>query len=44
VIDQFIDGLSHAPKLFGKGCVAHVSMADPVCGRMVLVATGPAPV
>lgn len=32
VVDQFIDRTSgRATSFFGKGCVAHVSMADPVC-------------
>lgn len=34
-IDQFIDRTSQrASSFFGEGCVAHVSMADPVCGRL----------
>jgi 5'-methylthioadenosine phosphorylase len=44
VIDQFIDRTFARPKsFFGKGCVAHVSMAHPVCGRIgdALVAAGP---
>jgi len=44
VIDQFIDRtFSRAKSFFGTGCVAHVSMAHPVCGRIVdaLVAAGP---
>ncbi len=43
VIDQFIDRtFARAKSFFGTGCVAHVSMADPVCGRIgdALVATG----
>src|SRR5690242_11444752 len=35
VIDQFIDRTFARPKsFFGTGCVAHVSMAHPVCGRI----------
>src|ERR1700730_504566 len=44
VIDQFIDRtFARAKSFFGKGCVAHVSMAHPVCGRMgdALVEAGP---
>ena len=44
VIDQFIDRTYARPKsFFGKGLVAHVSMAHPVCGRVgdALVAAGP---
>ena len=44
VIDQFIDRTFARPKsFFGKGCVAHVSMAHPVCGRIgdALIAAGP---
>src|SRR5438105_9931824 len=43
VIDQFIDRtFARAKSFFGKGCVAHVSMAHPVCGRIgdTLVAAG----
>ena len=43
VIDQFIDRtFARAKSFFGMGCVAHVSMADPVCGRIgdALVAAG----
>jgi 5'-methylthioadenosine phosphorylase len=45
VIDQFIDRtFARAKSFFGRGCVAHVSMAHPVCGRIgdALVAAGPA--
>src|SRR5438270_6158098 len=45
VIDQFIDRtFARAKSFFGKGCVAHVSMAHPVCGRIgdALTAAGPA--
>ena len=44
VIDQFIDRtFARRKSFFGKGCVAHVSMAHPVCGRIgdELVAAGP---
>jgi 5'-methylthioadenosine phosphorylase len=44
VIDQFIDRTFARPKsFFGAGCVAHVSMAHPVCGRIgdALLAAGP---
>jgi 5'-methylthioadenosine phosphorylase len=44
VVDQFIDRTFARPKsFFGKGLVAHVSMAHPVCGRIgdALVAAGP---
>ena len=43
VIDQFIDRtVARAKSFFGKGCVAHVSMAHPVCGRIgdALIAAG----
>jgi 5'-methylthioadenosine phosphorylase len=45
VVDQFIDRtFARAKSFFGKGCVAHVSMAHPVCGRIgdALVAAGAA--
>src|SRR4029077_11804146 len=44
VIDQFIDRtFARATSFFGKGCVAHVSMAHPVCGRVgdALIEAGP---
>jgi 5'-methylthioadenosine phosphorylase len=44
VIDQFIDRtFARAKSFFGKGLVAHVSMAHPVCGRVgdALVEAGP---
>jgi 5'-methylthioadenosine phosphorylase len=44
VIDQFIDRtFARRKSFFEKGCVAHVSMAHPVCGRIgdALVAAGP---
>jgi 5'-methylthioadenosine phosphorylase len=35
LVDQFIDRTFARPKsFFGTGCVAHVSMARPVCGRL----------
>ena len=35
VVDQFIDRTkARADSFFGSGCVAHVSMADPVCERL----------
>ena len=35
LIDQFIDRTrSRDDSFFGTGCVAHVSLADPVCGRL----------
>src|SRR6266699_626007 len=35
VIDQFIDRtFAREKSFFGPGCVAHVSMAHPVCGRV----------
>jgi 5'-methylthioadenosine phosphorylase len=43
VIDQFIDRtFARQKSFFGKGCVAHVSMAHPVCSRVgdVLTAAG----
>ena len=44
VIDQFIDRtFARAKSFFGPGCVAHVSMAYPVCGRIgdALATAGP---
>ena len=43
VVDQFIDRtFARQKSFFGKGCVAHVSMAHPVCGRIgdALIAAG----
>jgi 5'-methylthioadenosine phosphorylase len=43
VIDQFVDRtFARAKSFFGKGLVAHVSMAHPVCGRIgdALIAAG----
>ena len=35
VVDQFIDRTkARADSFFGSGCVAHVSLADPVCARL----------
>jgi 5'-methylthioadenosine phosphorylase len=35
VVDQFIDrSFARTKSFFGTGCVAHVSMAHPVCGRL----------
>lgn len=35
IVDQFIDRtFKRETSYFGQGCVAHVSMADPVCARM----------
>ena len=35
VIDQFVDRtFAREKSFFGRGCVAHVSMAHPVCGRI----------
>ena len=45
VVDQFIDRtFAREKSFFGTGCVAHVSMAHPVCGRIgdALAAAGPA--
>jgi 5'-methylthioadenosine phosphorylase len=37
--DQFIDRTSNrSSSFFGPGCVAHVSMADPVCPRLMQLA------
>jgi 5'-methylthioadenosine phosphorylase len=43
VIDQFVDQtFGRTKSFFGEGCVAHVSMAHPVCGRLgdALIAAG----
>jgi 5'-methylthioadenosine phosphorylase len=43
LVDQFIDRtFARAKSFFGTGCVAHVSMAEPVCPRIgdALVAAG----
>jgi len=35
LVDQFIDrSFAREKSFFGEGCVAHVSMADPVCARL----------
>jgi 5'-methylthioadenosine phosphorylase len=35
VVDQFIDRtFARSKSFFGTGCVAHVSMGHPVCGRL----------
>jgi 5'-methylthioadenosine phosphorylase len=35
IVDQFIDRtFAREKSFFGTGCVAHVSMAHPVCGRL----------
>ncbi len=35
VVDQYVDRtVGRASSFFGEGCVAHVSMADPVCARL----------
>jgi 5'-methylthioadenosine phosphorylase len=35
LVDQFVDATRARPSsFFGTGCVAHVSMARPVCGRL----------
>ena len=35
IVDQFIDRTARRENsFFGEGCVAHVSMADPVCSRL----------
>jgi 5'-methylthioadenosine phosphorylase len=35
IVDQFIDRTLRKPKtFFGTGCVAHVSMGHPTCGRL----------
>ncbi len=39
IVDQFIDRTKGRPSsFFGTGCVAHVSMADPVCPRLSALA------
>ncbi|GAB4289207.1 MAG: S-methyl-5'-thioadenosine phosphorylase [Roseovarius sp.] len=35
IVDQFVDRtLAREKSFFGKGCVAHVSIAEPVCARL----------
>jgi 5'-methylthioadenosine phosphorylase len=44
VVDQFIDRtFAREKSFFGPGCVAHVSMAHPVCGRIgdAVIEAGP---
>jgi len=44
VIDQFVDrSFAREKSFFGPGCVAHVSMAQPVCGRIGDAAAAAAP-
>jgi len=39
VVDQYIDRtVARVSSFFGEGCVAHVSMADPVCARLAALA------
>lgn len=39
IVDQFIDRtIAREKSFFGTGCVAHVSVAHPVCGRLAKVA------
>lgn len=39
VLDQFIDRtFAREKSFFGRGCVAHVSVADPVCSRLASLA------
>ncbi|HJU18188.1 MAG TPA: S-methyl-5'-thioadenosine phosphorylase [Stellaceae bacterium] len=43
IVDQFVDRtFARSKSFFGTGCVAHVSMARPVCGRLgdTLMAAG----
>jgi len=43
VVDQFIDRTFKREKsFFGEGCVAHVSLADPVCERLASLAANAA--
>jgi 5'-methylthioadenosine phosphorylase len=46
LVDQFVDQtFARTKSFFGTGCVAHVSMARPVCGRLgaaLMQAAGPA--
>ena len=42
-VDQFIDRTAgRVASFFGVGCVAHVSLADPVCGRLSALLAGAA--
>lgn len=39
VVDQFVDRtFAREKSFFGEGCVAHVSMAEPVCPRLAFMA------
>ncbi|WP_019961198.1 S-methyl-5'-thioadenosine phosphorylase [Woodsholea maritima] len=39
IVDQFVDRtFAREKSFFGLGCVAHVSMADPVCSRLAAMA------
>jgi len=39
LIDQFVDRtVARATSFFGSGCVAHVSMAQPICARLSALA------
>ncbi len=39
IVDQFVDRtFAREKSFFGEGCVAHVSMADPVCPRLASMA------
>jgi 5'-methylthioadenosine phosphorylase len=43
LVDQFVDATRARPSsFFGTGCVAHVSMARPVCGRLGAALAGAA--
>ncbi len=43
IVDQFIDRtFAREKSFFGAGCVAHVSMADPVCARLAGLAAAAA--
>lgn len=38
IVDQFIDRTVSRPRsFFGKGCVAHISMAHPICSRLAKI-------
>lgn len=38
IVDQFIDRtVSRARSFFGKGCVAHLSLAHPICSRIAKI-------
>lgn len=38
IVDQFIDRtVSRARSFFGKGCVAHLSLAHPICSRLAQI-------